>query len=646
MSSELLVNQAGTIQNLQFLGFTNTSAWGELIDNSNDAGAKEVIIGIFKWSDEDGNTHYGYYIADDASGMTRQKLRESCRVNNPQSINGQSSFGDKSGRFGVGGSAALNVISKTSSGSIQKITRSMESRDLFAIKVNYNTDESLPTAHEASRRQEEFWLRLAVRPSGTGTLIIGEVDEATYAEIQHLMTDKTIHGLPWYIADTFHHKIEAGLTIGIRAIDDTAAAPTVVVPSFNSSGSLDDARVTRESHDVLILKDKTTGEIRFAERDDGGDEFVRSLPLNTKAKLNTKWNSLRLDSYVIIGIVQIDLAFSQEWDDIHGEQTRGQFETGKLADFREKTIVRRYTRSGRCVISFPTPKRKQGDKAAYPFHENVIQEIVMPATEVSDKIFGTQVNKSLLDEKKIHSELKKLIDHLSNVFSDRLYKKNVPEAQRKKKSRASDDATSVASDDTESIFDDDAASLSSSMSVRSHARRASASPALAGGGAATVKQPKKTTVSSTVSSQQKPPQQEQQEQKEQKEQQEQQEQKEQQEQQDEDVAIAAAAAAEQPPVISNVPSHTALRITRSTGLTYLATLYEEQDIAQMVVLIDELIREQQDRMSRTQVDVFLMFMQPADKYRMLTHLLERGSPDDFMKGGSTLYNVYHQYYSE
>lgn len=639
MSSELLVNQAGTIQNLQFLGFTNTSAWGELIDNSNDAGAKEVRIGLFKWNDEDGNTHYGYYIADNASGMTRQKLRESCRVNNPQSINGQTSFGDKSGRFGVGGSAALNVISKTSSGSIQKITRSRESRELFAIKVNYNTDESLPTAHEASRRQEEFWLRLAIHSSETGTLIIGEVDEATYAEILHLMTDKTIHGLPWYIADTFHHKIEAGLTIGIRAIDDTAAAPTVVIPSFNSSGSLDDARVTRESHQILILKNKTTGELRFGERDGHDDDCARSLPLKTKAKLNTKWNSLRLDSYDITGIVQIDLAFSQEWDEIHGEQTRGQFEIGKLADFREKTIVTRYTRSGRCVISFPTPKRKQGDKAAYPFYENVIQEIVMPATEISDKIFGTQVNKSLLDEKKIHLELKKLIDHLSNVFSDRLYKKNVPEAERKKKSRSSDDATSVASDDTESVFDDDAASLSSSMSVRSHSRRASASPAVAaggGGGAASVKQTKKTAIPSTVSSRQEPPQQEQQE------------------QQNDDVAIAAsasaaaaaAAAAAAEPVISNVPSHTALRITRSTGLTYLATLYEEQDSAQMVVLIDELIREQQDRISRTQVDVFLMFMQPADKYRMLTHLLERGSPDDFMKGGSTLYNVYHQYYSE
>jgi pyruvate/2-oxoglutarate dehydrogenase complex dihydrolipoamide acyltransferase (E2) component len=285
-----------------------------------------------------------------------------------------------------------------------------------------------------------------------------------------------------------------------------------VVPSFNSSGSLDDTRVIRESHPILILKNKTTGEFRFGERDGDNGECVRSLPLNTKAQKNTKWNSLRLDSYDILGVVQINLAFSQEWDKIHEDQLLGQFEIGKLADFREKTIVRRYTRSGRCVITFPTPKRKQGDKAAYPYYENVNQEIVMLASEVSDKIFGTQVNKSLLDEKKIHPELKKLIDYLSNVFSDRLYKKNVPEAERKKKSRSSDDATSVASDDTESVFDDDAASLSSSMSVRSHSRRASSSPAVAGGGgggAVTVKQPKKTAISSTVSlSQQEEPQQE------------------------------------------------------------------------------------------------------------------------------------------
>ena len=646
-SSNALVDQAGTIRNIKYNGFTQIGAWGELIDNSNDAGAKEVRIGLFKWIDEDGNTHYGYYIADDASGMNKEKLSLSCKINNPQDGENQS-FGDKSGRFGIGGSSALIVISKTPR-EITKISRSSESRQIFAVEVIYEekNQQTLPTARPLTRHQEDLWTRLAVRSSGTGTLIIGEVDETTYVEIHHLMSDKTMKGLFWYIATTFCRKIEAGLTISICASDD-AAAPSVVVTSFNSLGSLDDTRITRESHQILILKDKTTGEFRFGERDPCDAQFVLSLPLDKPAKVNTKPKSLCLASYDVVGVVQIDLAFSQEWDKIHGEQTRGQFDTGKLANFREKTIARQYTRSGRCVISFPTPKRKQGDKAAYPFYENVIQEITMHATEVSDNLFGVVINKSQLDETKIDTELKKLIDHLRNVFSDRLYKKNVPEAERKKKSRLSDDATSFASDDTESVFDDDVLSLSSSMSVRSYARRTSASSLLpdvtgvaavaGGGGDATVKQTKKTAISSTVSSRQKSPEQEQQQ------------------QQNDDVAIAAssasasasasAAAPEQPPVISNVPSHTALRITRSTGLGYLTALYEKQYSAQILVLIDELIREQQDRMSRTQVDVFLMFMQPADKYRMLTHLLERGSSDDFMKGGSALYNMYHQYYSE
>ena len=335
-----------------------------------------------------------------------------------------------------------------------------------------------------------------------------------------------------------------------------------------------------------------------------------SLPLNTKAKCNTKWTSLSIESYDIVGIVQINLAYSALWGKIHDEQQDGQFDKGNITNFKENTIVRRYIRSGRCVKSIPTPKRKQGDKSAYPFYENVNQEIIMPTTEVSDELFGTQVNKSQLDENRIHPELKKLIDHLSNVFSDSLWKRNTPESQRKKKSK-SDDATSVASDDTEFVNDDDAdALLLSSSSV----------PA---------KQPPKKNAKKI------------------------------QPQIEEDVVVVpsvsepaaepeAAAAAEpaQPPVISTVSTHTALRITRSTGLGYLAKLYEEQDVAEMVVLLDDLIREFQDRMSRTQADVFLMFMQPADKYRMLLHLLDSGSPDDFMKGGSKLYDVYHQYYSE
>ena len=635
MSGKPLVNQVGTIKNVSFQGFTTIGAWGELIDNSNDAGAKEVRIGVFKWSDQDGNTHYGYYIADEASGMNKQILGDSCILNNPQEGGGQS-FGDKSGRFGVGGTAALIVISKKSGGVIEKITRSSESRNLLAVEVDYNKDKLCPSAHEASRRQEELWSRLSIHPAGTGTLIIGEVDEKIYSGLVQLMSDNTVDGLIWYIKTTFHRKIDAGLTIGIKHYADdyaSCAAATRVICSFNPSGSLDDARVTRRSDEILILKDKTTGEFKFAVRGGGDDdECVLSLPLNTKAKLNTKWTSLTLESYDIVGIVQNNLAFSQDWNDIHDEQNDGQIDKGNLTTFRENTIVRRYTRSGRCVRSIPTPKKKTGDKSAYPFYENVNQEIIMPATEVSDELFGTQVNKSQLDENKIHPELKKLIDHLSKLFSEGLYKKSGK--------RKSDDATSVASDDTEFVNDDDTdALLSSSYSV----------PAAGGGGGGGAATAAAVAVAMTPAKHSKKitkkirPQIE------------------------EDVVVVPSVSESepviepvidpvidpviepepaQPPIISTVSIHTALRITRSTGLGYLARLYEEQDITEIVVLLDYLIREFQDRMSKTQADVFLMFMQPADKYRMLLHLLDSGSPDDFMKGGSKLYDVYHQYYSE
>ena len=472
MSSKPLVNQVGTIKNVTFLGFTPTGAWGELIDNSNDAGAKEVIIGLCKWTDEDGNTHNGYYIADDASGMNKEKLSDSCILNNPQE---EGSFDDKSGRFGLGGSAALIIISKRTGGVIEKITRSSESRKLLAVEVDYNKDKSCPSAHEASRRQEELWSRLSIRPDGTGTLIIGEVDEETYSGLALLMSDITIDGLIWFIATTFHLKIDAGLTIGIKHYVDDASTATRVICSFNPSGSLGDPRVTRELHEILILKDKTTAEIKFAVRGGNDDECVPSLPLNTKPKLNTKWISLSLASYNVVGVVQINLAYSAFWEKIHAEQNRKEFDKGNLTNFKEKTIVRRYIRSGRCVKSIPTPKRKQGDKSAYPFYENVNQDVTMPATEMSDELFGTQVNKSQLDENNIHPELKKLIDHLSNMFSDNLWRKHIPESQRKKKSK-SDDANSGASDDAGYVFDDDVASSASPVPP---------APAAGGGGAAT-----------------------------------------------------------------------------------------------------------------------------------------------------------------
>ena len=488
MSSKPLVNQLGTIKNVASLGFTPTGAWGELIDNSNDAGAKEVRIGLRKWTDEDGNTHNGYYIADDASGMNKEKLSDSCILNNPQE---EGSFDDKSGRFGLGGSAALIVISKRT-GVIEKITRSSESRKLLAVEVDYNKDKSCPSAHEASRRQEELWSNLSIRPDGTGALITGEVDEETYSGLALLMSDTTIHGLRWFIATTFHRKIDAGLTIGIKHYADDSAtdAATHVICPFNPSGSLDDPRVTRMSHDILILKDKTTSEIKFAVRGGNDDECVPSLPEKTKPKLNTKWISLSLASYNLVGVVRTNLAYSALWDKIHTEQIRKEFDKGNLTNFKEKTIVRQYIRSSRCVKSIPTPKRKQGDKSAYPFYENVNQDVIMPATEMSDELFGTQVNKSQLDENNIHPELKKLIDYLSNVFSDNLWKKHIPESQRKKKSK-SDDATSGASDDDIAssaspvpLVPPAAATAAAPPPLAAKAKTQQAQQAQAGGGAA------------------------------------------------------------------------------------------------------------------------------------------------------------------
>ena len=83
---ELLVNTSGTIANLLFLGFTIIFAFGELIDNAIDAGAKKITVGLITRI-VDGVTHYYYYIADGkgAAGMTRRELSQSCNVNNHNS---------------------------------------------------------------------------------------------------------------------------------------------------------------------------------------------------------------------------------------------------------------------------------------------------------------------------------------------------------------------------------------------------------------------------------------------------------------------------------------------------------------------------------------------------------------------------------
>ncbi len=615
MNQQFIVNHSGTIENLQHLGFTTYSAFGELIDNSNDAGAEMIEIGLYKWNDDDEIPHLAFYIVDDGSGMTKEKLTVSCCINNPQKD--LQSFGDKSGRFGVGGSAALNVIMKKS-GTVYKITKLKNSSKLFAIELNYNTDIYLPKAQNASREQEELWRRLSLHKSKTksGTLIIGEIEEKIFLELHTLMNNKTVTGLQWYIATTFHRKIQNGLQIGIKPDFDNTNIH--LIHAVDSSVSLlDDTRIIRSSNEILVIREKNTGSIRFGIITDV-EGIVNTLPINARPQVNTKWIPLSLDLYDILGTIVSSISYSENWDEIHAKQNKkgNNFSICNMSEFRENTIVRSYIRSDRVIKSIPTSKRNQGDKASYTYYENVIHQIFIPACEQMDELFTIQLNKSQLDEKNINVELKKLIFHLSNVFSHNLFRNSQTSVNANANYNTDNDNynhTKISSGSTDVVNVVNDTQLKSKNII--------------------IKPSNPVILSNRNESYQPLQFQEQQEQQQQEQQQQQQPQPQPQPQQQ-----------QQQPVTS--VKMTTVSQRRYT-LQYYNTLYHDKDkkntTEAVTKLFDDMILgDYKDIITKK---MLVDYMSLEDKYKLLKDRLETSSSSNgYVKGGTKIYNLYSKHY--
>lgn len=112
-------NASKTIESLRHLTYTNTSALADIVDNSLDAGANNIIVDISKEE---------ITILDDGCGMNIDVMREAIKL-------GSNTNKDKTelGRFGMGLVTAgismarrIDVVSKVSGGEIYKVSLDLD----------------------------------------------------------------------------------------------------------------------------------------------------------------------------------------------------------------------------------------------------------------------------------------------------------------------------------------------------------------------------------------------------------------------------------------------------------------------------------------------------------------------------------------
>ena len=220
------------LQSLRHVGYPIQYAIGDLVDNSLDADANHVKIGIIQ--------HAGsidIVISDDGFGMSPTDLSEAVRMGSElPSVPG------KNGKFGMGLCTAslslspcFSVITRHNGGTISGIRHDLK----HMSEVNRFEATSM-TVEEATTA----YTRFAVDPDRYGTIVILEAcDQIKHNNIEHLVgvTTERKRGrpmssentLPVQLGRMYRRFIDAGREINIVVENDDVTVATVPVVAID-----------------------------------------------------------------------------------------------------------------------------------------------------------------------------------------------------------------------------------------------------------------------------------------------------------------------------------------------------------------------------------------------------------------------------
>ena len=154
------------IKGLRSISYSNAAIFGELIDNSRDAGAKNINIHFF--TTEDGNVNF--YVVDDGKGMS-PKLLETAVEFGSATVKTD----EELGKFGIGISTSTIALGTKREIITKEIGSSVLSYERFQLSAIPDNDVWCPSVYKASKSHENLYRYFNL--NGSGTIVrISEVD--------------------------------------------------------------------------------------------------------------------------------------------------------------------------------------------------------------------------------------------------------------------------------------------------------------------------------------------------------------------------------------------------------------------------------------------------------------------------------------
>ncbi len=397
-----MISNIGTISNLEYIGFGEEDMIHELIDNSVDAGAKNIDVFFFP----DGKVAF----KDDGCGMSKETMTKMATINELKD-----STDSKSGRFGVGFKAACRIMNKAKTHVISKTANSPAvSYGVIALNIKFGDQYTAPIETLNPERVQEsvapiVWELITATNSNSiltsnGTLIfIPEIETKSMRSIDDLMnaspntvedsyqTDDNkviknlICSLPQKTGYRYHTHIYNGLSIRYHY-----KGTTIKVVPLDLWKNVEKYSCVPIKHEVVVYENKDTNEIRFKVI---GNELIRG---RSPSKFSKEYFPI-LDKFIVHekpeGFIRKGEFYITTW--AFSFEVRNLLLSKEIVGSDDLGMIH-YVRNGTAIYSHPG---HNPDAGTYKDRHRPIIKVEFSNT--LDREFGVEIHKSRLT--KIHA---------------------------------------------------------------------------------------------------------------------------------------------------------------------------------------------------------------------------------------------------
>lgn len=431
------ISVSGALKSLLHQAFGIKDCDGECRDNSLGQGEATILeMDIYP---EENKVIYG----DNGRGMTKTELENACVLHKTSEASDT-----KQGLFGIGLKALnINFTNLEKSSTIYSKTKSDDApRKLIQDWPSFiNTDTYVNrTMDEISSKSEQEWNTHAVDPSHGTVLIINCAPDIIKELYEAITSNEIVNSLVYHLGWTYRKSLNKGVKMNIK-INGQLYKGIEAVDPLEWDNSEDK---TRTELDVYINNDNQE-DIRVYFMNECSQEYGYV----ERIKKARKWE----DTFIIGQPPEnFTKVTSMEYRSVYNEPSRwNEFQKHAFDHIDYKHPVtkngkpkkyqgtykhmggRYYTRNDKTIYRVPTEKKKDGDTDKYKFHDDSRHELGFNCK--ADQLISILLNKSKLDETKIHQTVIKTMKFLDNAFAKSLVKKYL---SNKNDNKDTDDSSS------------------------------------------------------------------------------------------------------------------------------------------------------------------------------------------------------------